>query len=360
MPKVFIIILNWNGWRDTIECLESLKELDYENFRIIVVDNGSTDESIQKLEEYRRKPTGAASLWSPELARGNPQQAEESNNLTRFRVYSNESNLGFAGGNNVGIKEGLLRGVDYILLLNNDTVVDKNFLKTLVRAGDSDKKIGILGPIVYFFDEPEEIWFAGGRINWIRTRGTHIDYKKPAEIYPSSEARQLPGRIEKPENKNARVLGPPSPLPVKVKGRSNNKIVDYISGCCLLIKKEVIDQIGLMDEDYFLYYEDTDWCLRGKKVGYQCVLAPSAKIYHKVSQSVAKLSSLNYIYYHTRNGLRMAWRMNGWPKRIVLLVWLSWLFFKQLIKLVICYRKDWARAVIRGIWDFGRGRFGKI
>ena len=141
---------------------------------------------------------------------------------------------------------------------------------------------------------------------------------------------------------------------------SNNKFIDYISGCCLLIKKEVIGQIGLMDEDYFLYYEDTDWCLRAEKAGFWCALVSQAKIYHKISQSVAKLPSSDYIYYHTRNGLRMSWRLNAWPKRAVLILWTSWLFAKQIVKLTIGYKRDWARAIIRGMADFGRGRFGKI
>jgi GT2 family glycosyltransferase len=111
------------------------------------------------------------------------------------------------------------------LLLNNDTIVDKKFLKELIEAGESDKEIGILGPI-------------GGKINWLYTKGIHVT--------------------------------------------KNN---DYISGVCMLVKRSVIEKIGLMPEEYFLYFEDVDWCLRARKAGYKCVLVPEAKIWHKVSSS---------------------------------------------------------------------------
>lgn len=325
MPKVFIIILNWNGWRDTIECLKSLSGLDYDNFEIIVVDNASTDDSVPKLKDYFK------------------------NYIHHYSLLTAHSNLGFAGGNNIGIREALNRGADYILLLNNDTVVDRKFLKELVRIGESDKKIGILGPVIYFFDEPERIWFAGGRVNWLKTKGEHLGYNKRVESYSSSDPAL--SRTSKKGRGNREVMFSTS---------SNNKIVDYISGCCLLIKKEVIEQIGLMDEDYFLYYEDTDWCLRAQKSGYRCVPVPSAKIYHKISQSVAKLPSFYYIYYHTRNGLRMGWRLGNYLTRTVLVGWMGWLLAKQIIKLIIGYKREWARAVIAGVGDFLRGKFGKI
>lgn len=294
-PRVFIIILNWNGWRDTIECMESLKKLDYPNYEIVIVDNGSTDESPQIL----------------------PQK------FPKIKLIETGKNLGFAGGNNVGIKYALEQGANYVMLLNNDTIVDKNFLKELIKVAETKSQIGILGPKIYFHDEPNRLWFGGGKINKILTRGTHINY----------------GKIDK--------------------NGKNPKIVDYITGCCLLAKREVIEKTGLMNGDYFLYYEDADWCLGARKKGFKCVLVPKAKIWHKCSRS-AQEGSPSYIYYHSRNGLMLA-RYNG-SFFIHLAAYLQsfWILAKQIIKLAIPSKRVWAKAVIRGIWDFYRSKVGQL
>lgn len=298
-PKVFIIILNWNGWRDTTDCVESLKKIDYSNYEVVIVDNGSTDESPQIL----------------------PQKFPE------IKFIETGKNLGFAGGNNVGIKYVLEHDADYVLLLNNDTLVDQDFLKELVRVGESDQKIEILGPKIYFYDtetnkKTNKIWFAGGKINKILTKGTHINY----------------GKIDKNDE-----------IP---------KTIDYITGCAMLIKRKVIEKIGLMNEDYFLYYEDADWCLRARKAKFKCVLVPKAKIWHKCSKSAIE-GSPPYIYYHSRNGLMLA-KYNG-SLFVQMGAYLQslWILAKQIIKLAIPSKRIWARAVIRGIIDFYRGKIGK-
>ncbi len=266
MPKVFIIVLHYKNWNDTNECLESLKKIDYDNFEIIVIDN-------------------------------------------------DKENRGFAGGNNIGIKQALKKGAEYILLLNNDTVIEPNFLKKLVEVGESDKEIGILGPMIYEYGT-NKIHFAGGRINWLCTKGIHL-------------------------NPKSQVLNP--------------KETDYITGACMLVKREVIEKIGLMDEDYFLYFEDVDWCVKARKAGYKCVLVPKAKIQHKVSAST-KAESFSYIYYHFRNGLLLAKR--NAPFIIKLLAYLvSFLvYFKQLIK----SPSKWTKAIKAGIKDFYKGKFGRL
>lgn len=251
IPKVFIIVLHYKNWDNTNECLKSLENLDYDNFEKIVIDN-------------------------------------------------DKENPGFAGGNNIGIKKALKKKADYILLLNNDTVVEPRFLKELVKKGESDEKAGILGPI-------------GGKINWLYTKGVHVT--------------------------------------------KNN---DYISGVCMLVKRQVIEKIGLMPEKYFLYFEDVDWCLKARRAGYKCILVPEAKIWHKVSSS-AKAESFPYIYYHFRNGLLLAKR--NAPLFIKILAYLNsfWIYSKQIIKLIISPKKrEWARAIMKGIGDFYRSKFGKL
>jgi len=272
-----------------MECLDSLNRLDYSNFEIILIDNGSKE----------RPP-----LVNVQFLK-----------LSIFQIF-NDKNLGFAGGNNQGINIALERGADYILLLNNDTTVEPDFLKKLVAVAEANKDYGILGPVINFYDQPEEIWFAGGQLNGLKTQGRHI------------------------------FIAP----------KNNLEKVDYITGCCLLIKKEVIEKIGLLAEEYFLYYEDTDWCQRARRAGYLCGLAGEAKIFHKQSRSAQEFS-YPYLYYHSRNGLMFASRFG-----VKILVYLDsgWIFLKQIIKIIIGYKKEWAKPVLRGIIDFWQGKIGKL
>lgn len=319
MKSVAIIIVNYNGWRDTIECLESLRECSYPTYSVYVVDNGSKDESVEQIRniEYR---------------------------ISNIKLLITESNLGFSGGNNVGIKKALEDGAEYVLLLNNDTVVSKDFLTKLVGAAEGDLKIGIVGPKIYFADESgsladardklapifksRRIWFGGGKLNWLRTRGYHLDYGTQDDLCERS------------------------PTSYKLAD------IDYITGCCLLIKREVIDKIGLMPEDYFLYYEDVDWCLRAKQAGYRVMYTAEAYIWHKVSRSTAA-GSISYVYYHVRNGLMLAWRFGGIPQRMALVGFVVWTLAKQVMKLLITSKSTWARAALGGVKDFLSGKAGK-
>jgi hypothetical protein len=277
MPKIFIIILHYQNWDDTNECLNSLKKLDYDNFETIVIDN-------------------------------------------------DKENRGFAGGNNLGIRQALEKGADYILLLNNDTIINQpDFLKKLVKAGERNKKtlptgrqVGILGPVIYEH-RTDKIHFAGGKINWLYTKGRHIT-----------------------RNSEQRTVN-----------------TDYITGCCLLIKREVIEKIGLMPEDYFLYFEDVEWCLKARRKGFECLVVPESKIWHKVS-SQAQQGSFSYIYYHTRNGLLLAKRNAPFFIKILAYFWSFLVYLKQVVKLIFLpSKKVWARAIMRGIGDFYKGKFGK-
>ena len=308
MPKVFIIILNFNGWPDTLECLASLSKVNYDNFEVILIDNGSKENFQFPISNFQK---------------------------FKIQAIYNRKNLGFAGGNNQGIKLALERGADYVLLLNNDTTGEPDFLTKLIKAGEQNNKYGILGPIIYDYNEPSKIQFAGGKINWSKTKGEHIvDGKNPPQ--PSLKG------------------GSNSPPLGGVRGDLTE--TDYITGCCLLIKKEVIEKIGLMSEDYFLYYEDTDWNLRAQKAGWQCGVVPSAKVYHKASRSAQEFS-YPYIYYHSRNGLIFASRFGS---RFLTYLISAWIFLKQVIKLIIGYKRNWARPVMKGVIDFWRGKKGKL
>jgi GT2 family glycosyltransferase len=294
--NVHIITLNWNNEGDTIECVKSLEKIDYGNYKIIVVDNGSSDESVFKIKKQ-----------FPEI-----------------KIIKNKNNLGFAGGNNIGIKYAINNEADYVLLINNDTTVEKDFLNKLVEAGEADEKAGILGSKICYYDEPKIIWSAGGDINWLKNKGAHIGLDEIDN-----------GQYDK------------------------TKEVNYLTGCCVLIKREVIEKIGALSEDYFLYYEDTDFTLRAKNAGYKSVYVPSSKIYHKVSRST-KPGSSSYIYYHTRNGLAMAKRNGSFLNKIILYPYCLYLFLKQIIKIIFMPKKrNWTYAVLKGEKDFLFGKMGK-
>ena len=329
MKHVAIVILNWNGWQDTVECLESLYQNNYPNYSIIVVDNDSVDESVDKIKEYC---TGEIEVKSPFYrynAHNKPIKileidSEENNKRDNFEFSSklilikNNENVGFAEGNNIGIRYALNNlNPDYILLLNNDTVVDKEFLVEMLKVSESDNEIGIAGPKIYYYDEPDRIWFARGKISWRFCRGLNIGHND-IDV----------GQYDKVTE------------------------IEYASGCAFLIKKEVIDRIGLLDKRFFLYFEEIDWTLRASKLGYQSVFVPKGKIWHKISKSGGGIKGRVGLYYITKNRWLL---MKRWAKTTDFLFFIVYqavgllifpLFFS------IYYRKpELFLAYYRGLYD---------
>lgn len=238
-PKITIVILNWNGYEDTTECITSLQKVKYDNHQIVVVDNGSDAEEFNKLK----------------------------NNFLHIEVLRSDVNLGFTGGNNLGIKHSLEKKADYILLLNNDTTVEPNFIETLLKVFEKEPKAGIVAPIINYFNEQNKIWSAGGKIDKLRGAGI----SKPASISKEDATSEFK--------------------------------VEFVSGCCMLIDSNVLNEIGLFDENYFLYSEDTDLCYRVNRNNREIYVAKDALIYHKTKSSTkAELSALA-LYYETRNRL---------------------------------------------------------
>jgi len=214
-PKLFIIVLNYNG-RDTLKkCLESIYLSDYENKEVVVVDNASTDGSFDEMRRHFQK----------------------------FHFIKNNQNIGFAAGNNVAIKWSLEKMADYVLLLNNDAYLEKNTLSILIRETEKNKKPGIFCPLIYN-GYTNKIWFSGGKIDWLKMRAIHQAGK-----------------------------------------------TDFISGCAMLIHKDVFKKIGLLDEKFFLYYEDADFSFRARKAGFDLKIIPEAKVYHyeKSSENIGKI-----------------------------------------------------------------------
>ena len=281
--KVTVVILNWNGWEDTIECLESLFQVNYPNYDVIVVDNDSDDVSVEKIKEYcegkinvksklfkynpNNKPIKICEYNENDLKTSQKGEKNDFNIHSNHKLIliKNNANYGFAGGNNIGIKYALKSlNSDYVLLLNNDTVVDRDFLTELVEVAESSPEIGFVGAKTYFYDMENTIQAAGGG---------KIDLKQAIALEIASNQIDN-GKYDE------------------------NGELDYVSGSCMLCKRKMLDKIGMLNEKYFMYWEDVDWCFRGKNIGYKSVYAFKSKIWHK-----AGVSSLNplKIHYYTRN-----------------------------------------------------------
>lgn len=287
-PRVAIILLNWNNKEDTLDCIRSLKCIGYPNFEIIVADNGSTDDSVKVIKGSY-----------PEIT-----------------LIENRKNLGFAAGNNAGIRPALLNNADYILLLNNDTVVDPKFLDELIRVAESDPKIGVVGPKIYYYSEPGRIWFAGGRVNyWLGETG-HVGNLEPDE-----------GQYDKVSD------------------------TDFITGCALLIKRKVLDEVGLLNETMGFYFEDNDLCARIKRRGYRVVYVPTSLVWHKVASAASKIKDFQ-LYYFTRNRLIFMRRNSD---ALHLAVFLPYYLMKYVIvKLVIALvqlKFSQARLILKAFYE---------
>lgn len=239
---ISIIVLNWNGAEDTLACLDSLAALTYSTFNVVVVDNGSTDDSMDKLRAYN--PTYPLVL------------------------LDTGRNLGYAGGNNVGTRYALERAADFILVLNNDTIVAPDLLDQLMAGAQRNPKAGVFSARVMYFDAPDKVWFDGARWN------------------ESLLQLEWPGQ---------------GALEAQL-GTSDHE-TDYSCGAALFFRAEVARKIGLLDEKFFLVWEEVDWCFRARKAGWCNFVVPAAKIWHKIGVSFGSESSPLRTYFSIRNEL---------------------------------------------------------
>jgi len=286
-PKVFIIILNWNGWEDTVVCLESLYAISYPNYDVVLVDNDSQDDSLARIRAYASgEPVDSDSppgyrRTEPLRVTGYTRREAEAIQATTLRagesrneasgaslvIIQNEQNVGYPEGNNIGMRYALKASADYVLLLNNDTIVDKYFLTQLVRAADLDPTIGVIGPKIFWCDAPNVIQSTGARIDFWRGRTISLNKgKRDDEIEHFAADKLLPA--------------------------------DFMPGACFLVRTNVIEEVGLFDPTYFLYGEELDWCVRISRAGYRIVCDLDSKIWHKKTASTSKAKRFAEYYDH--------------------------------------------------------------
>jgi GT2 family glycosyltransferase len=297
-PLVCVVVVRWNAAEETARCLRSLLQGTYPNAAIVVVDYASTD--------------GAG----PALAREFPS----------VTFLTMRENLGYAGGCNAGVAWARRAGARYVFLLNNDTVVEANALDLLVRRAQSLDRPAILAPKILRADHPDRVWSAGARLDRRRPPGLHIGMDEDERLH----------------NQPAEV--------------------DWATGCALFFPMSVVDRVGLMDARYFLYLEDTDWCLRARRAGVPVWFVPEARLWHEVSVSVSSLRRGSLRYYVYRNTYRFVFRNLGPRERILFGVDLLWTLAKIGVRVALfpSYRADreyHARTV--ALLDVVRGRTGR-
>ncbi len=235
-PLVYIIILNYNDYNDTVECINSLKNISYSNINIILIDNHSTDNSGTKLKKL----------------------------YPEYHFIQTNKNLGYAGGNNLGIKHAMENFADYICIMNNDVVVEKDFLEPIIHIMEGNPVIGIAGPKICEYNNKTVIQSTGSKINLISGKVPPINAgRKSFEFTDTLD-------------------------------------VDYIGGACIIIKKDIIQKTGLIPEEYFLFFEETEWCLKARQQKIKVVCVCKSCVYHKGSNTIKKYKGIQ-AYYMMKN-----------------------------------------------------------
>jgi GT2 family glycosyltransferase len=272
--------LNWNGWQNTTECLQALKECTYPELTIIVVDNGSTDDSVARIRAAH----------------------------SDVMLLESGANLGFAGGNNVGIRHALAHGAEYLWLLNNDTNPAPNALSALVAKALTDRRIGAVASICYYADAPSTVQaWAGSRVNlW-------IGYG-----------------------------------PLATESHEDNWF-DSLNGTSMLVSRAAVEDAGLLDEGFFLYWEDTEFCLRLRKRGWRLAAAPDSRVLHKVNASTGG-NGLIIDRHVTASGLRLL-RLHSTAPQLASFIFLTVRFSRRLLRLQFAR----CRSVWQGTQDYRRG-----
>lgn len=276
LDKVFVILVNYNGISDTLECIKSVLESTYKDIYIVVVDNNSDIYNLKKLKTV---------------------------NDLRIKTIYLDKNMGFGVANNIGVDYAIQHNARYVLLLNNDTVIDIDMISLLVKNANS---VTITVPTMYYFKSENKVWYAGGYVS--KTKGTSVHYTEEQE----------------------------------------RGYVSFATGCCMLIHTDIIKKIGLFDENYFMYYEDTDFSIKVQQNNMKILYESKAILWHKVGSTSKKIHGLQR-YYLTRNRLYLLKKYSGY------FMYISFLYFgitRLILILIMLLKKEGIEDFKEGIKDF--------
>jgi hypothetical protein len=293
-----VVVLSWNGREDTLACLASLADVDWPGLDVICVDNGSEDGSAAAVRER----------------------------FPHVLVRENGENLGYAGGNNVGIRAAFERGADWVLLLNNDATLAREAIHALDDVARQRPRAGMLGGKVLFAEPPHDVWFAGQRFN------------------PTLGYSGRPRGYRKPDGPRYEAVLP----------------VDRVVGACMAISRAVIERVGMFDDELFAYVEDVDWCLRAREAGFEVLLVPQAHAWHRVAgSSGGESASATSMYYGARNTIVVSERHRPLPPGLRELRQLMVAGSFASLAALGTAKGPMLRAVAQGVRDARRGRLGK-
>lgn len=303
-PSVHIVILNWNSYQDSADCLRSLGQLEYPSYKVWVVDNASANQEAQRLaEEFP---------WAGIL----PQS----------------QNLGFCGGCNEGMKKALEEKAELVMLLNNDTLVPPGLLSDLVNGYNDLAEPGAVSPLIMHYPEKEKIWFS--EAIW------STDWRSGMAAFKLTNGRS-----------------------VEELKRQGPYKTEFACGCCLMVSAAIIRKVGLFDERYFAYFDEAEWCVRMKKAGFDAFVIPAAHMFHKVGATTPSLV-MTYLMYRNRSlwisgNLSLKRKLQALPAILKDLGWHG----LNIVGLIPASKrtsdKAYSRAAWRGVTDFLMGRFGK-
>ena len=284
MPSTWVILVNYNGAEDTIECIRSLQATKMDNMRILIVDNASKEQDKEQLQTVLDDKVEC--LFLPE-------------------------NLGFGVANNKGVAYAISKDAEYLLLLNNDTIVSQDLFCVFYEHADKDR---VLVPAMYYYDCPSEVWYAGGEIS--RWKGTSVHRTKASQ-----------------EGK-----------------------VGFATGCCIFLHRSIVERYGLFDENYFMYYEDTDFSIKMQQCGVMIYYVPAAKIWHKVGRSSKKITGFQE-YYLQRNRLYLIYK---YRKHFLFPVCMMYFIITRGVMLFLrAIQGTTLKYVVKGILDFKRKKYRK-
>lgn len=294
LPRVVTILINWNGKEDTLLCLASLQKSTYPNNHTVVVDNASSDDSVACL-------------------------TKEFPDVT---VLPQKKNLGFSGGNNVGIEWALDHQADYCFVLNNDTLVEPATIATLVQTVQTDPAIGAVGPLIRYMEPQHTIAALGGTIRWKKAEAIQGFNQKPVSSAPTQPFH-----------------------------------TEFLTAAAILVSKDAIKKAGMLPEGYFYGMEDAAWCIHLRRAGFALMADPRAAIDHKESAATGQSSPLK-AYYQSRNALLFL--KKEWPEK-----WLYYLLtyhvkvIKTTIKWILQGKWGWLKGFWEGYIAFWLGREGQ-